>query len=325
MNASSGSTLVSAALRALPLGLLLLLPVLPFGQAAPLPVETEEKRDERLAKYADRNAYCTNGTVVKLKVLDDKLTLKTAYGKLVIPLNKVTEIEFATRLAPAVEKKIDEAIKALGDDDAKKRDAAAAALGKLKLKAYPALLKLENSDNAEVKKHIGKLLEALRKEFKEEELQVRKHDVVHTEDSYIAGEIEATTFLVNTDQFGESKLNIVFLRKLGDGKKEEDVSGPALPDPGYLTTYQGQIGKTFTFTVTGAVKGTVWGTDKYTLDSNLATAAMHAGVVKAGQTKNVTVRILPAQAAFVGTVRNGVSSNNYTNYPGAYEFVKKRK
>jgi hypothetical protein len=39
----------------------------------------------------------------------------------------------------------------------------------------------------------------------------------------------------------------------------------------------------------------------------------------------VTVRILAAQPAFVGSVRNGVSSNNYTTYPGAYEFVKTRK
>src|SRR5262249_7307564 len=160
-------------------------------------------------------------------------------------------------------------------------------------------------------------------EYKEEDLKARKFDIVHTEDSDIAGEIEATAILVNTDQFGESKLNLVHVRKLTTGGKEEEASGPAIPDPGYLTTYQGQVGKTFILKVTGAVKGTVWGTDKYTLDSNLATAAMHAGVVKPGQTKNVTVRILGAQAAFVGSVRNGVSSNNYTMYPGAYEFVKK--
>jgi hypothetical protein len=309
----------------LPLGLLLLLPLLPFSQAAPLPAETEEKRDERLAKYADRDAYCTNGTVLKLKVLDEKVILKTAYGKLTIPLNKITDIEFATRLAPAVEKEVNDAIKGLSDEDVKKRNQAVAALSKLKLKAYPALLKLENAENSEVKMQVGKLLESLRKEFKEEELKGCTHDVVHTEDSYFAGELEVTTLLVNTDQFGESKLNLMFVRKLSSGGKEEEVGGPALPDPGYLTTYQAHVGKTFIFTVTGAVKGTVWGTDKYTLDSNLATAALHAGVVKAGQTKNVTVRILAAQPAFVGSMRNGVSSNNYTMYPGAYEFVKTRK
>jgi hypothetical protein len=280
--------------------------------------------DERLAKLPDLDAHCTNGTVLRLKVLDEKLTIKTPFGKLVVPLSKVKEIEFATRIPPETEKRISDAIKGLSDDEPKKRERAAAALARMKLKAYPALLKLENAEDAEVKRAVGKLLEALRKEFTEEQLEVRKFDVIRTENSKISGEIEGTTLLVNTEIFGENKLKLMSVRRLTAGGKEEKVAaGPALPDPGNLYAYQMHVGKTFTFTVTGAVRGTVYGTDKYTLDSSLATAALHAGVVKLNETKNVTVRILGATNNFVSSMRNGVTSTAWPNYPGAYEFVKK--
>jgi hypothetical protein len=52
-------------------------------------------------------------------------------------------------------------------------------------------------------------------------------------------------------------------------------------------------------------------------------AAVHAGAVKAGQTGNVRVTILPAMAGFVGSTQNGVTSNPYANYPGAYQIHPK--
>ena len=74
--------------------------------------------------------------------------------------------------------------------------------------------------------------------------------------------------------------------------------------------------------VTGAVQGSLWGTDTYTLDSTLALAAVHAGVVRPGQNGVVKVTILAPQAAFQGSQRNGVTSSHYGNYPGAYKIVK---
>src|SRR5262249_11208874 len=64
-----------------------------------------------------------------------------------------------------------------------------------------------------------------------------------------------------------------------------------LPDPGYLHITDDDLGKTFYYEVTGRnpqtedyYGGTVYGTDVYCGDSNLASACVHAGVLRPGET-----------------------------------------
>jgi hypothetical protein len=151
--------------------------------------------------------------------------------------------------------------------------------------------------------------------------------VIETEEgSRIAGHIEAAAFRVNTEQFGEVRLKLTDLRGIRLSSHEPDSTGGTIfPDSGNLTGFQMHVGKTFSFRVTGQVNGRVWGTDTYTLDSVLSVAAVHAGAVEAGRTGVVRVRILPAQAAFTGTARHGVTSANYAAFPGAFEFIKRKK
>jgi outer membrane protein OmpA-like peptidoglycan-associated protein len=65
--------------------------------------------------------------------------------------------------------------------------------------------------------------------------------------------------------------------------------------------------------------GSVWGTDTYTADSASCRAALHAGAVgrRGGE---VTIRMLPGQARYPGTTRNGFASFNYGSYDGSYRF-----
>jgi hypothetical protein len=70
--------------------------------------------------------------------------------------------------------------------------------------------------------------------------------------------------------------------------------------------------------VTGEATGSIWGTDVYTGDSVLATAAVHAGVVAAGETAVVRVTVMPPLAQYQGSVRHGVSSNEYGRFGTAY-------
>ncbi|HKB39573.1 MAG TPA: LCCL domain-containing protein [Gemmataceae bacterium] len=94
--------------------------------------------------------------------------------------------------------------------------------------------------------------------------------------------------------------------------------GGAEPDPGNLLGLHTQVGKSFSFDVTGQTDGAIWGTDVYTSDSSLATAAVHAGKVRPGERKVVRVTIVPPLSSFQGTTRNGVTSGSYGPYPGAY-------
>lgn len=91
-----------------------------------------------------------------------------------------------------------------------------------------------------------------------------------------------------------------------------------MPDPGNLLQFQ-QVGKSFHFHVTGSNQGPVWGTDVYTSDSHLATAAVHAGALEAGEEGVVRVSFVNmAGMAVVGTVRNGVMTMNWGPYQIGY-------
>jgi hypothetical protein len=92
-----------------------------------------------------------------------------------------------------------------------------------------------------------------------------------------------------------------------------------LTDPGTLDKYRGRIGKVLYFDVSGdANKGTIYGTGIYTDDSYLATAAVHAGILKSGQSGVIKVTILEGQKSYQATTRNGVSSYSYDSYYGSY-------
>lgn len=65
-----------------------------------------------------------------------------------------------------------------------------------------------------------------------------------------------------------------------------------------------------------ARKGSVWGSGPYTADSDLCTAARHAGVItKTGGDINVTR--MPGQSSYDGSRRNDVTSNNWGSFPSS--------
>src|SRR5205085_8044947 len=68
--------------------------------------------------------------------------------------------------------------------------------------------------------------------------------------------------------------------------------------------------------------GNVWGTDVYTDDSSIATAAVHAGLVKPGERAIVTLTIVESPEQHRGTTRNGVTSRVYG--PFASSFILQR-
>ncbi len=88
------------------------------------------------------------------------------------------------------------------------------------------------------------------------------------------------------------------------------------------SAFRGQMGRRVTFVCPAAVPLTaaLWGTDVYTDDSPVCTAAVHAGALKPGAPGAVTVVVGGAVATFKGTTRNGVTSREYRGHPGSYIF-----
>ena len=73
-----------------------------------------------------------------------------------------------------------------------------------------------------------------------------------------------------------------------------------------------------TFSVTGSTSGSVWGTGTYTADSDIATAATHAGHVASGHTAIVTLTRTAGQSSYTGSTQNGVTSNSHAAATGSY-------
>ena len=109
------------------------------------------------------------------------------------------------------------------------------------------------------------------------------------------------------------------------GNSGNDSSTTSVPNaPNHMLSYRGQNGKVYTFKVTGSTNGRIWGGENniYTDDSIIATAAVHAGLVKAGQTGTIKVKILPGQSSYSSIKRNGVTSYKNNGYGGSYQLSK---
>jgi hypothetical protein len=261
-----------------------------------------------------------DGSTMKLTVLDERLELVTAYGKLLIPVADIRHIEFGTRVPAEVARRIEAAVADLGHNEYRRRHTATQTLQDLGVKAYPALLEAAKSSDQEVARRAEQLLEKIRETAPRDQLEVRPFDVVHTEHSQIAGRLALEAVKVRTFQFGEQMLKLADLRSLqlpGARVAPKQDLVQALPDPGHLAQFSQQIGKTFVFQVTGnAGGGGVWGTDVYTMDTNLSAASVHAGVLRQGQAGLVRVTILGPQVGFQPSVRHGVMSQGYGAYAG---------
>ena len=88
--------------------------------------------------------------------------------------------------------------------------------------------------------------------------------------------------------------------------------------PPTVNQLQADVGDFYYLEVTGAIRGAVWGADIYTADSSLAATAIHAGVLKVGETGLVKVTILPGQEQYEGTESNGVTSQAFGRFPKSF-------
>ncbi|OWK37485.1 LCCL domain-containing protein [Fimbriiglobus ruber] len=264
----------------------------------------------------------TDDTVVKLTLLDEQFEFQTAYGKLTIPAGDVRRIDLGFRVPDDTAREIAAAVADLGSNQYQKREEAMTGLLAHREKAYPALKAAAKSTDAEVAKRSAELIERLQVLVAKNRLDWPESDMMYTDASKISGKILSPTLKVRSFAFGELQLKLsdcVTITVLNGGA--DLATADTLNDPGSMAGYQGHVGRTFVFRVVGAASGSVWGTETYTLDSTLALAAVHAGVLKQGQTGNVRVTILGPSQNFIGSTQNGVTSSNYASYPGAYKIL----
>jgi hypothetical protein len=296
--------------------------VAPVGVGGPQPAQPESKQPSKPQTVGTAvEVKYTDDSTMKLKLLDDKLELTTKHGVLKIAAADVRRIEFATRVPADIAEKVALAIAKLNHVDFKVREAATEELKELRERAYPLVVKAIKSEDPEVSRRAEEIAAFIRSKVPAALLEVREFDIVHTDDSKNTGRLAGEFLRVNTYQYGELRLKLHDVHSLRSGHTPPEEQIAAVPGPANLLQHQNQPGKVFAFTVTGAAGG-LYGTDVYTTDSSLAAAVVHAGLLKIGETGVVKVRVIAQVPAFVGSTRNGLTSNSYGQYPG-FEFVRK--
>ncbi len=306
---------------------LLFLPLAGFTVTSARPAE-EEPAQEQTKKSAEPGTFdvhFTDESHLKVRLRDEKIELSTPYGTLQIPASDIRRIDFATRVSDELSKRIKSAIVNLASTEFKTREAATVELTSIGAPSYPTLLKAARSPDAEVGRRAEDLLARLRAEVPEDQLAIRPNDIIYTDTSKIAGHIQASSLKVFTAQFGEQPMKLWDVRCLYAPGAEPETAAVANVEtpPDNLMKLQANIGKAYFFRVTGSMTGNLWGTDVYTSDSSLEAAAVHAGVLRPGQTGVVKVTFVAPPATFTGSTRHGITSSAYFGFPGAYKVARK--
>lgn len=84
------------------------------------------------------------------------------------------------------------------------------------------------------------------------------------------------------------------------------------------------MSKLVTCPADGRISSRLWGTDIYTDDSSICTAAVHAGLIRVDNGGTVLVEGMAGQPAYRGSERNGVGSKDYGGWTGSFT-VKARE
>ncbi len=88
--------------------------------------------------------------------------------------------------------------------------------------------------------------------------------------------------------------------------------------------HRAELGEEFTYDCPPADESridTVWGTDVYTDDSSVCTAAVHAGAITVDGGGEVTIEIAPGEDSYESSEQNGIESSSYGPWGGSFIVV----
>ena len=120
-------------------------------------------------------------------------------------------------------------------------------------------------------------------------------------------------------------------KKSGHAANTPQPSTPPTRNAGTLITWGtqakelgGKEGQQFTLTcpANGEYSGRLWGTDYYTDDSSICTAAVHSGLITKASGGTVRIELRAGASSYQGTTRNGLSSSNYGSWGGTFIFIR---
>jgi hypothetical protein len=83
----------------------------------------------------------------------------------------------------------------------------------------------------------------------------------------------------------------------------------------------GVIGSRFSYACPpGGPAGSAWGTDLYTHDSSICTAAAHVGRITVAAGGSVTIEMRAGASSYAGSTRNGITTNSWGSWGCSFAF-----
>jgi len=103
-------------------------------------------------------------------------------------------------------------------------------------------------------------------------------------------------------------------------KPDEDEPTPILWTT-TADTFEPEIGKVYNLKCPPkGTKAEVWGSDVYTTDSSICTAAVHWGEFSLKEGGDVTIEIKPGRDTYGSSTRNGITTDNFGKFPKSFVF-----
>ncbi len=289
------------------------------------PTKVQTKPDEKPAEIG-WEVRASDGKYHKVTPTEAELTIETRFGTVKVPMNEVKRLEFGLRASDAQKKALADALADVLGGNGRTREAGKEALIDLGLLAYPEVTRALKTAPKEALPHLKMVHDKLKRQIGEDD-DPADADVVYTTDgSKLSGKLSPEAVRVKFGD-GEKAIKWTDARVLafGDILVEEKVEVVTLGANGIHGLMQTHFEKVVAVEVTGVIGGSVWGSNPYTTDSTFGAAAVHAGVLKEGETGVVKIKVRADLGGYVGSTQNGVTTGPWGAYQGCYEIISKSK
>lgn len=295
----------------------------PPPSAKPQP---DKKPDEKPTQIG-WEVRTADGKFHKVTPVDAELTVETRYGTVKVPMSEVKRVEFGLRVSDTQRKTLTDAMTDVMGGTGRTREAGKEALIELGLLAYPEVTRALKTAPKDALPHLKMVHDKLKRLIGEDDDDPADADVVYTADgSKLSGKLTPEAVRV---KFGEAEKAIKWadarVLAFGDILVDEKVEVVTLGANGIHGLMQTHFDKVVAVEVTGVGQGSVWGSNPYTTDSTFGAAAVHAGVLKVGETGLVKIKVKADLGGYVGSTQNGVTTGPWGPYQGCYEIISKSK
>ena len=300
--------------------------------------------------------HLLDGSVIGGDLAVSEITVKTQFGELVVPIDKIRSFKPGLDSYPKLSQELADKIASLGSDDYKTREQAHKELSAMGGKIQRELEKHVGDENAEIKRHVGEILKEIEEASEEQEDEFAedasaaeqswiRQDTVVTTDFTAIGKVAPAEFKINS-KYGPLTIALADIRmaeretsEKGSFRRNLSIAGDNLAQRGFKSTgIRVQAGDKISVRAEGSIVMSPWGSNSMSTPDGAQNYGWYipnqipGGALIAKIGEKGTVMKVGRQSTFVaktsGTLQfaigmQGEYANQGYNFPGEYRLKVK--